>query len=519
MAVAEPSTVVTVPLCDTGRGTISLVEETICARILDGVHFDFDYTFIRPEAKPIIREITDDINRDAERKVLIAGHTDRVGSNAYNETLSDGRATSVLGYITNQPDIWMGLLRTMLSLNGGPRENRSGTNQSRDRWQTREIQYMLNYMRSPTSGDRYYDGPINNVFNADLQTALDEFRADNGLPAGGVSGSPRWAGVDEDSWRKMFERYIALDAVSVDQGRFLDPAHLACGERFPRLETRPPGSESQDQRDAAARLEINRRVEFLLIPPSLVPDPLTCEAIYDNPNNPVVICPTDPQPITVRLVFLTRDNNIPQRPLRPMPDLQVKITGQGGSVQEATTNEDGQIDLANATQGDYRVEAVGNFGLVLQDNSYGEVRGAEVLLHLTQSAAVEIQVIPVATRLNFVANTAPFDETLSKLDNPLESAGPVEFRLAADLENVTGDTITVMLHSYLIREPASPVPGDDDDSGVVTPPTPLEFVDATDTTVQEANLNRRVRLRLDDANVVGDTVTVTLRSHWRRDEE
>ena len=37
-------------------------------KILDGVHFDFDYTFIRPEAKPIIREIVDDVNEDAQRQ-------------------------------------------------------------------------------------------------------------------------------------------------------------------------------------------------------------------------------------------------------------------------------------------------------------------------------------------------------------------------------------------------------------------------------------------------------------------
>lgn len=513
---SEASTLITVPMCGVGQGTIRLVDEAICARILDGVHFDFDYTFIRPEAKAIIREIVDDINEDAERRVLITGHTDRVGSNAYNETLSDSRARSVYGYITNQPDVWMDLLRTMLPLNGGPREKRSGTGQSRDRWQTREIQYMLHYMRRPDTGDRYYNGAIDNVFGPDTQTALDDFRTDNGLPAGGVPGSPRHAGVDEDTWRAMFARYIELDALHIEPDRFLDPALLGCGENFPRLETRPPGTESQDKKDAEARLEINRRVEFLLIPPALVPENVTCEAFYENGNSPIIVCPGDPQPISVTL-HCTKGSN-PE----PMAGLELKVTGVGGFSRQFTTDAQGKVVLpdGDTVQGDYRVEVIGNFGLVLRDNRYGEVRGAEILLRLTESATVEIMVTPVATRLNFVENVEPFTETLNTLDNPLDNpleTNPVEFRLAADLENAIDETITVLLSSFLIREAVSPVPGDDDDSGVVTPPTPLEFIGGSDVPLPQIALNQRFKLRLEDEDIVGDTVTVTLSSHWIRD--
>ena len=107
MTVVEGETLIEVPPCNTGQGTIRLVDEVICARILDGVHFDHDFTFVRPEAKPILREIVDDINRDSARQVLLVGHTDRSGSNAYNLALSDSRARSVFGYVTNQPGVWM----------------------------------------------------------------------------------------------------------------------------------------------------------------------------------------------------------------------------------------------------------------------------------------------------------------------------------------------------------------------------------------------------------------------------
>jgi outer membrane protein OmpA-like peptidoglycan-associated protein len=517
MATAEGSTLITVPPCNPGQGSIRLVDEVICARILDGVHFDFDYTFVRPEAKPIIREIADAINGDPERRVLIAGHTDRSGSNRYNEGLSDSRALSVFGYLTDQPGIWTSLLQTMLDLNGGARVARSGSDQSRDRWQTREIQYMLSYMRNAATGAHYYQGPINNIFGPDTQTALDAFRGDHGLPTGGVPGSPRVAGVDVDTWEKLFEVYIGLDAVFVAADRFLDPAMIGCGERFPRIETRPPGTESEDRRDADARMETNRRVEFLLIPPALVPEPVTCDAIYGNPESPVVICPANPQPISVTLHFTRGSGSDPQ------VGLTVRVAGVGGFTQEFVTDAQGKVFLpdGDTLQGDYRVSAVGNFGLVLRDTSLGQSRGAEVVLHLTHSVIVEIMVTAVPARLNFAENIAPPETPLDTLDDPNASLGPVEFRLVADIDGLTDDTVVVNLASFLLRGPASGVPGQPGGSGgggsgIETPPTPLEFVDTADVPLQQLALNGAFRIRLDSAEIVGDTVTVLLSSHLVR---
>lgn len=521
--MSDASTVITVPACGTGTGSIQLVEEFICARVLDGVHFDFDFSFIRPEAKPVIREIVDDINGDPERQVLVIGHTDRVGSDRYNQGLSRRRARSVFAYIVGDVDGWMDLLRTMLDSQGNDTTPRSGSGQSADRWQTREIQYMLNFMRQPSTSAPYYNGAIDNVFGPGTQAALDAFRADNGLPPGGGAG-PRIAGVDEDTWRKLFERYIALDAIQVDRGRFLDPALLGCGENFPRIETRPPGTQGQDRADADARLETNRRVEFLLIPPRLVPAQLTCEAIYNNPASPVVVCPGDPQPITVTLRFLASDGNRP-----PVDEqgatvqLTVNITIQGGATLQRVTDAQGKIVLADAgiTQGDYRVSVqpgAQNFGLVLRDHSLGQVRGAEVLLHLTQSTVVDLIAVPVAARLNFVEDAAPFDQTIDTLPDPLTAATPITFRLAGNIRGVSGDRVVVRLSSFLLRGPASGVPGQGGGpgGGVVTPPTPLEFVDASDTPLTQVDIGRRFKLRITNDEVVGDEIVVMVSSQALR---
>lgn len=520
------STVITIPPCQTGEGTIRLVEDYICAKILDGVHFDFDFSFIRPEAKEIIRELVDGINQDAERQVLIIGHTDRSGSDQYNQGLSRRRARSVFAYVTNDVAGWMELLRTMLSNTGNDTTPRVEGGQSADRWQIREIQYMLSYIRNP-AGAFYYTGPVDNLNGGGTQAALQAFRTDNGLPPGGGPG-PRRAGIDEETWQRLFEVYIALDALQVDTTRFLDPSILGCGENYPRIETRPPGTEGEDRRDADARLETNRRVEFLLIPPERVPEVLTCDAIYNDPNSPVVVCPTDPQPITITLRFLNADG------LHPFSDdagnpitLTANITGQGGWTWQRQTNAQGQIvlDDEGTVQGDYRVSVEGNYALVLRDRSLGSVRGAEVLLRLRTSTAVDLLVTPVPARLNFVEDQDPFDQEIDQVPNPLESPTPVVFRLAADIEGVTGDTVVVRLSSFLLRGPLSQVPGEPGGGGggagggVITPATPLEFIDPVeDTPLQDAGIDQRFRLRLTSGEVVGDEITVMVSGHWFRAE-
>jgi hypothetical protein len=321
-----------------------------------------------------------------------------------------------------------------------------------------------------------------------------------------------------------------VDAVVVDQSRFLDPQTLGCGEKFPRIETRTPGTENQDLRDADARLEANRRVEFLLIPPSLVPDPITCDVVY---NSPITVCPQSPQPISVMLVFTAAETNQPLRDERgDVVHLPVSITMTGGVTIERETDDNGRIQMpdGDTVQGDYRVSVKGNFGLALRPGSPGEVRGAEVLLHLTRSMVVEIAVTPVPARLNFVANTPPFgpsDELtlLDTLANPIGALSPVEFRIVADVTGLPADvtTITVDLASFLVRGPTSPVPGDPSgSSGVVLPATKIEFVDNTNLPLEQLDLNQRFKLRLDSGDIAADEVVVLVSSRFfgpRRDSD
>jgi outer membrane protein OmpA-like peptidoglycan-associated protein len=61
------------------------------------VFFDFDRTDITPEAARIITQAADDAKRGNVRLIVATGHADRSGTPAYNQRLSERRATAVKG--------------------------------------------------------------------------------------------------------------------------------------------------------------------------------------------------------------------------------------------------------------------------------------------------------------------------------------------------------------------------------------------------------------------------------------
>jgi len=69
---------------------------------LEGVHFDFDKATLRPEAKAILNEAAALLNKHERVVVEVAGHTDSVGAEAYNQGLSERRANAVEDYLTDK---------------------------------------------------------------------------------------------------------------------------------------------------------------------------------------------------------------------------------------------------------------------------------------------------------------------------------------------------------------------------------------------------------------------------------
>lgn len=68
---------------------------------LKGVNFDFDKDTLRPDAEAILAEAVSILQKYPQLKVEVAGHTDSVGTDQYNQGLSERRAATVYNYLTN----------------------------------------------------------------------------------------------------------------------------------------------------------------------------------------------------------------------------------------------------------------------------------------------------------------------------------------------------------------------------------------------------------------------------------
>lgn len=69
---------------------------------LRGPNFDFDKAAIRPDGKMLLDEAVKVMKENPTLRVAIEGHTDSAGSDAYNQKLSERRATAASEYLVQQ---------------------------------------------------------------------------------------------------------------------------------------------------------------------------------------------------------------------------------------------------------------------------------------------------------------------------------------------------------------------------------------------------------------------------------
>jgi outer membrane protein OmpA-like peptidoglycan-associated protein len=68
--------------------------------VLRSVHFDYDKANIRTDAVPVLNEAVEILKEEGTVAIVVEGHTDGIGSDAYNLKLSRRRADAVRGYLT-----------------------------------------------------------------------------------------------------------------------------------------------------------------------------------------------------------------------------------------------------------------------------------------------------------------------------------------------------------------------------------------------------------------------------------
>jgi len=66
------------------------------------IHFDFDKSNIKPEYDPVLNEIADVMKQNPTLTMTIEGNTDNIGTEAYNQGLSERRAQSAKQYLIDK---------------------------------------------------------------------------------------------------------------------------------------------------------------------------------------------------------------------------------------------------------------------------------------------------------------------------------------------------------------------------------------------------------------------------------
>lgn len=96
-----------------------VAEPAEAVRVELDVKFDFDKAQVKPESYGDIKNLADFMSQYPQTTTVVEGHTDSVGSDAYNQTLSERRANAVRDVLVNQYGV------------GGDRVNAAGYGESR----------------------------------------------------------------------------------------------------------------------------------------------------------------------------------------------------------------------------------------------------------------------------------------------------------------------------------------------------------------------------------------------------
>lgn len=196
-----------------------------------GITFAFDKSYVRSTVVDQLEQLEVAANNNPDVRIMIFGHTDKVGSEDYNKKLSERRAKSVFAFITNDTDIWEQLY-------------------NEENWGLKVVQDILQSLGR-------YNGPIHGTQDQPTTDAIKQFQRDKGLEDDGIAGPI--------TRKELFAEYMSgAHDVEIEADRFMDPKHMGCGEFNPELDTE-------------AAHEPNRRVMFYLFHKDRLPK-LPCKS-------------------------------------------------------------------------------------------------------------------------------------------------------------------------------------------------------------------------------------------------
>jgi outer membrane protein OmpA-like peptidoglycan-associated protein len=119
--------------------TVARVGEGIAVTFASGLLFAFDSDQILPAAATNLRELALSLQKYPESQLLIVGHTDNVGDDSYNQSLSQRRSNAAATYLATQ-----GVARSRLDATGKGESEPIATNETdAGRQQNRRVEVAI----------------------------------------------------------------------------------------------------------------------------------------------------------------------------------------------------------------------------------------------------------------------------------------------------------------------------------------------------------------------------------------
>jgi outer membrane protein OmpA-like peptidoglycan-associated protein len=260
------------------------------------IHFRFDKAFVEPCMRHVLQQVAAYAAKHPDERLLVNGHTDLTGSDAYNQALSERRARATYAMLTfgSEPQ------KSIAEWDELRRARPTGEITTvKDTWGTREIQHMLQDLGR-------YQGNVGVTSGEDAvltDAAIRKFQHDNGLTDDGVVG--------DDTWPVLIEAYLAHESINLPTAQLLPNRDAKGCDSGP---LRWIGCGEQDPvKNVLTAWRPNRRTELMFVHedemPCPVPKPLTLDLVpagaggggwcLDDGNATTVDCfvvPIDPAP-------------------------------------------------------------------------------------------------------------------------------------------------------------------------------------------------------------------------------
>lgn len=137
-----------------------LKDDTLKIDISSEVSFDFGSAAIKPAFRPTLDKVAGVLNRYERSVVHVVGHTDSVGSESYNQRLSEQRAQAVIDYMSNSA----GVARDRLRAEGrGEMEPRATNATEAGRQLNRRVEVFVKPIVEGQEQRAYQPPPVQNA--------------------------------------------------------------------------------------------------------------------------------------------------------------------------------------------------------------------------------------------------------------------------------------------------------------------------------------------------------------------